>query len=136
MTNLEKKYLSRDDVFAADDRVTEEVEVPEWGGWLRVRSLSGAERDALEQSMVVQRGNERTMNLLAFRQKLVSRTVIDDLGKRLFSDADIAELGKKSSAALDKVAGVALRVSKMSQEDVDELTKNSESGQSDDSGTD
>lgn len=132
----ERKYLSRDDVFAVDDRVTEEVHVPEWGGWLRVRSLSGAERDALEQSMIVMRGKERETNLTAFRQKLVARTVVSGDGKRMFSDADVAALGQKSSSALDKVASVAIRVSKMTQEDVEELTKNSESGQSDDSGTD
>lgn len=132
----ERKYLSRDDVFAADDRVIEEVLVPEWGGWLRVRSLSGTERDALEQSMIVMRGKERETNLAAFRQKLVARTVVDDAGKRIFSDSDVAGLGQKSSSALDKVAAVAIRVSKMTQDDVEELTKNSGSGQSDDSGTD
>lgn len=131
-----KKYLSRDDVFAAEDRVIEEVHVPEWGGWMRVRSLSGAERDALEQSMVVIRGKEREQNLVAFRQKLIARSVVDDQGKRIFSDADVADLGKKSAAALDRVASVAVRVSKMTPEDVEELTKNFGSDQSEDSGTD
>jgi hypothetical protein len=59
--------------------------------------------------------------------------MIDESGKRLFPDADVRELGKKSASALQRVFEVAQRLSGLSNADVEELTKNSTSDQSEDS---
>ena len=45
--------LSRDDVFKKVSLATEEVEVPEWGGSLLVRGMTGKERDMFERGMTV-----------------------------------------------------------------------------------
>lgn len=128
-------YLSRDAILAVDDVQYEDVEVPEWGGRVRVKSLTGKERDALEASMIVGKGKNANVNMSNLRAKLVARAVVDEDGKRLFNDDDIAALGAKSAAALTRVYEVAQRLSGITQEDVDELTKNSETAQSDDSGS-
>jgi len=47
--------LTRDAILEAQDLQHEEVYIPEWGGSVRVRTLTGAERDAFEQSIVDQR---------------------------------------------------------------------------------
>ena len=39
--------LSAAEILAADDLPTEDVEVSEWNGTVRVRALTGAERDKL-----------------------------------------------------------------------------------------
>ena len=44
--------LSKTAILTANDLQTEDVEVPEWGGAVRVRSFTGRERDAFESSMV------------------------------------------------------------------------------------
>ncbi len=124
--------LTRDAILQADDLVSEVVEVKEWGGSVKVRTLTGAERDAFEQSIVKQRGKDTQMNLRNIRAKLVALTVVDEEGKRLFADSDVGQLGKKSAAALDKIFEVAQRLNGLRQEDVEELSKNSESDQSDD----
>lgn len=129
------QYLSRDAILAANDVQYEDVEVPEWGGTVRVKSLMGKERDALESSMIVGKGKNTNVNLNNLRAKLVARSVVDEDGKRLFSDDDIVALGEKSAAALNRVYEVAQRLSGVTQEDIDELTKNSETAQSDDSGS-
>lgn len=131
---MSNAYLSRDAILAVDDVQFEDVEVPEWGGQVRVKSLTGKERDALESSMIVGKGKNANVNLNNLRAKLVARSVVDEDGKRIFTDDDIAALGAKSAAALTRVYEVAQRLSGITQEDVDELTKNSETAPSEDSG--
>lgn len=123
--------LTREQILTADDQVVEDVPVPEWGGVVRVRGLTGTQRDRFEGEAVEQRGRKTKLNFENLRARLVSLTVVDGDGKRMFSDADVAALGQKSASALDRVFAVAQRLSGMSDQDVEELTKNSESGQSD-----
>lgn len=127
--------LSRESILAAEDLIFEEVDVPEWGGKVRVRTLLGSERDDFEQSMVKQaRGKEASVNIRNIRAKLVALTVVDAEGKRLFTKReDVDALGRKSAAALDRVFDVAQRLAGLRPEDVEELAKNSEEGQSEDS---
>jgi hypothetical protein len=117
-------FLSRDEILQAQDLPTEDVPVPEWGGVCRVRGLTGAERDAFEQSIVETRGKNTRMNLRNIRAKLVALTVVDEDGNRIFSDEDAEALGKKSAAALDRIFAVAQRLSGLRPEDVEELAGN------------
>lgn len=126
-------FLNREAILAAEDLPRELVEVPEWGGAVYVRALTGAERDQFEASIVEQRGRDVRMNMRNIRAKLVALTVVDEDGQRIFTDDDVAALGGKSAAALDRLFAVAQRLSGLSKEDVEELAKNSESGQSADS---
>lgn len=127
------KLLTREQILQAQDLPTEDVDVKEWGGTVRVRALTGMERDSFEQSIVEQKGKGTRMNIRNIRAKLVALTVVDEEGNRVFSDTDVQALGKKSAAALDRVFEVAQRLSGLKPEDVDELAKNSESDQSEDS---
>jgi len=126
-------YLGRDEILQVDDLQYEDVEVPEWGGVVRVRGLTGAERDAFEESIMDQRGKKFRVLLQNLRAKLVALSIVDEAGKRLFSEGDVGKLGTKSAAALQRVFEAAQRLSGISDEDVDELVKNSSSGQRDDS---
>ena len=114
--------LSRDDVLKADDLVTEEVDVPEWGGTVLVRGMTGRERDEFELSVMDQRSGRA--NLANGRAKIVIRCTVDDDGKRLFDAADVDVLGAKSAAALDRVFAVASRLSALGPGDVEELAGN------------
>lgn len=117
--------LSRDDILKADDIVTEEVEVPEWGGSVLVRGLTGRERDEYEASMAVQRGSKLVPDPANLRAKLIARCVVGDDGNLLFTPSDVDLLGRKSGAAVDRVFEVAARLSGLSDEDMDDLEKNS-----------
>lgn len=130
------QYLSKDAILQAHDVLIEDVEVPEWGGTVRVRGLSGLERDALEESTIEGRGKNRRVSLMNFRAKLVVRSVVDESGRRVFDDADVAALGRKSAAALNRVVEVAQRLAGITEEDVEELTQDFESAPTSDSGTD
>lgn len=115
-------YLTHDQVLGADDLVAEDVEVPEWGGTVRVRMLTGTERDAFEEAV---HGDGKKNNLANFRARLAALCMVDEQGNRLFGDNEVKQLGKKSSAALSRVFNVAIRLNKFSKTDVDELAGNS-----------
>jgi len=126
-------YLTRQQILEVDDLPAEDVEVPEWGGVVRVRGLTGAERDLFEAAIVNLQGKRTTVKMENVRARLVSLSAVGENGERLFSNADIKALGAKSAAALQRVFDVASRLSGLSEGDVEELVKNSDDGQSDSS---
>lgn len=130
-------FLSKDDILNADDRKTVTVSVPEWGGEVLVRSLSGRERDEFEASTVRIRGGKREDNMENLRARLVSLCMVDDNGRRLFtSKHEIAALGTKSVAALQRVFNKCQELNGMSDEDVEELTEGFEQAPDEDSTSD
>lgn len=120
--------LSKEQIWAANDLKTVDVSVPEWGGEVRVKTLTGYERDQYEADSVKIQGNKRQMagNL---RARLVALTCVDDQGQLLFTRADVMKLGQKSAAALERVFEAAAKLNGMTDEDMADLEGNSESGQ-------
>lgn len=115
--------LTKEAILAATDLKFEEVEVPEWGGTVRVRSMTGADRDAFEQAILDAR--DAGGKLPNVRARLVAAALVDDAGVNLFTQADIEALGAKSIKALDRVYAVASRLNAIAPEDVEALEKNS-----------
>lgn len=131
--------LSRDQILQADDLTVEIVEVPEWGGEVKVRALTGRERDQLEASVTRTnaKGDMIGMNLDNLRARLCAMALINGDGELLFTTkADILALGGKSGIVLNRVFEVAQRLSGITAEDVDKLTKNSSGDPQEDSPTD
>lgn len=126
------RILTAKDILGADDLSKERVEVPEWGGDVYIRTMTGTERDSWEESIL--KMNVRTVNGKSVQQtevirknaraNLVSRVCCDESGCSLFSPDQATELGKKSSAALDRCWEVAQRLNHLSDDDIEELTKN------------
>ena len=125
--------LNREQILKAKDSKTETVEVPEWGGTVEVKSMSGSERDAYEQSLIDV--ETRKPSLANIRAKLGAMTLVDDDGKLLFSEKDVRALGKKSAAALDRICDVAQSLNGLSNEDMEELAKNSKGAQKEENGS-
>jgi hypothetical protein len=116
--------LSRDQILEAADLTTQVVAVPEWGGDVIVSGMTGEMRDAWEQSLVIADGGKARTNMENIRARLVAATVVDAQGNRLFTDKDVAMLGRKSSAALERVCKVAQRLNGLTNEDVEQLKGN------------
>lgn len=125
-----EKLFVKPDLNTPDDLLIEELFVPEWKGWVRVRGLTGLERDSFEASCVEVRGEgkhqTRKTVFTNIRAKLVVRCLVDEKGARLYADKDADALGKKSAAALDRIFSVAQRLSGIGEEEVKELAGNSE----------
>lgn len=115
--------LSRDQILAADDLKTEDVEVPEWGGSVRIKMLTGTERDKFEASTVEVRGGKPQQNLANLRARLVSLCIVNEDGERVFSKGDVAALGMKSASALERVFQACSKLNGISDADVEELTE-------------
>lgn len=111
--------LSKAQILAADDLPFEDVEVPAWGGTVRVRTMTAGERDQFEFSL--QGAKNAAEN---FRARLLAATIVDASGSLMFSEADIAALSKKSAVAADKLVAVAMRLSAVSAKDQKDLEKN------------
>jgi hypothetical protein len=117
-------FLGRDAILDADDRKYDAVDCPEWGGKVRVRSLTGTQRDAYEGSLIEGRGADRKMNLANARAKMVVLAVVDGEGRQLFTADDVRALGRKNAAPIERIFDAARRLSGMSEEDVEKLTEN------------
>lgn len=116
--------LSRDEILKVDDLKTEDVDVPEWGGTVRLRALTGAERDKFEASTVERKGNNVKQNMQNFRARLVSLCIVNENNERMFSPPDISALGSKSSIALQRLFDKCSEMNGMSDKDIEELTEN------------
>lgn len=127
--------LSREDILNVIDVKTELVEVKEWGGSVYVRGMTAGERDKWEASLYSTQKRGNSFEVVAHRDniraKFVAASVVDEKGKLIFTTGDIEALTKKSAAPMDRLFAVAQRLSGMSNEDVEELEKNSTSGQTD-----
>lgn len=123
--------LTRDDILGVDDKVYEDIEVPEWNGSVRVRGLSGTQRDDYESSIIQQNGNDRKVNLTNARAKLVARCLVDEGGHLLFTLDDVRALGRKSARALERVFDKARELSGMAEGDVERLAENFDDDRSD-----
>ena len=118
------KALSRDDIRALDDSVRVPVEIPEWGGVVYVRSMTALERDRFEASLIEMRKGKQRLNLDNARARLAVMVCVDEDGKPLFQPSDVGWLAAKNAAALDRIFEVASDLSRLSADDVEELTKN------------
>lgn len=114
--------LGKDAIFAANDRRYEIVHVPEWDGDVRLRTLTGRERDEFESSTVKTRNGKQEPDMDNFRAKFVALCVVDEDGKRIFvTKNDIGILGSKSVSALQRLFNKASEMNGMSESDVEEL---------------
>jgi hypothetical protein len=126
--------LSKSDILAAHDFATEEVFVPQWGGSVFVRTLSGRERDEFEASTVKMKNGKQEPDMANFRARFVALCVVDDNGQRLFKTrAEIDMLGSKSVAALQLLFNKAQELNSLTEDDVEELTSNFEEAPEEDS---
>ena len=113
-------YLSADDILKADDLPVEDFEVAEWGGIVRVRGLTGTERDRFEFKMAAARNDPSKIQV---RADVVGRCIVDVDGKRVFTDRQIDALGNKSGAALDSVFDIVRRLSGMDDSAVEDAAE-------------
>lgn len=118
--------LTREDILDRSVLKTERVEVPEWGGIVIIRELTGNERDEWESELVEGRGDEIVIaeSMAGARARLASLAIVDEDGERLFTVEDVESLGRLSGAALGRVFDVASRLSGLTADDIEELSKN------------
>jgi len=127
------KLLSKSAILGANDLKHEDIVVPAWGGTVRIRTMTGTERDEFRASCATDGGG---VPIGKFAAALLCATCIDENGDRLFTFADMASLQAKSASSLDAPATVAMRLNGLGGTSIEDAEKNSVSSQSADSGSD
>lgn len=113
--------LSADQILGVEDRTYEVVPVPEWGGEVRLRSLTGAEMDEFENSTERVVGNKVIRDVKNARAKLIAMSAVDENGQPLFTKAHVIKLGSKNSGALQRLFEVVQRLSAVGDDQVKEM---------------
>ena len=122
----------RDKILAAKDIPTESVNIPEWGVDVLVKGMSAGDRITLMQNAYDQKTQQ--VNMAAIYPDVVVSCVFDPAtDEPVFTDADKAALMGKSSAAIEAIAAVGLRLSGIGNDQEDAAGKDSSSIPSEDS---
>lgn len=124
--------ISKQQILQSCDLAHEDVAVPEWGGTVRVRCLTGAEREEYDSFRLRAREKGDWRGVMA---RLLVLSLVDEQGQRLFAEADVPLLASKSGKVLDRLTDVALRLSGLTDQAVKDLEKNSEAAPNGDSGS-
>lgn len=114
----------REQILAAQDREIREVQVPEWGLTVRVSAMSGRDRDLWEAEIIARRAPGGQGVYDNMRASLLARCLVDEAGERIFAEADVEALGRKSARALNRLFDVASELNAISEADQKELVKN------------
>lgn len=85
-----KKYLTKAEIFAKHDESFLEMDVPQWGGTIRFRSLSGDEAIEFGQRLENQETKQEAII------DLFTISVVDENGDRVFDAGDIRALRRKN----------------------------------------
>lgn len=133
--------LGKQQINAAVDRKWEDIDVPEWGGEVRLMELSAADRGYIEAGSVVANGQNpqlKVESLKVYREKLVGMALVDENFQRVYTNKEISagELGGKSGAVIERLAAKVQELSGMGRFAVKEAEGNSDAAPSDSSDSD
>jgi len=107
---------------------TVDVEIPEWGGVVRLREMRGRER--MEYEEFVSQEGVGSADVIT---KLIVLTAVDEKGTRIFTDEDAERLKNLGTSVLLKIFNAARELNMLTEEAVEKLEKNSEPEPSEDS---
>ena len=113
---------TRDKLLALKNNLKIEAVTVE-GMTIFVRTLTGRERDAFENSCFSGKGKYREMNTDNIRAKLLVRSICNGAtdGSRVFSDDETDALGELPASVLDALFTVAQKLSGLGATEMDEL---------------
>lgn len=120
--------LSKEQILSKEDRKFEDVEVPEWGGSVRIAEMSGLARNRFEMSLLkYEKGapvfddGEVVQDLEGYDVKLLAACIVDEEFKPLFT---VEELGNKNGKIISRLQEVATRINAVAIDSVEEAAKN------------
>ncbi len=129
--------LTREMATQADRFNMVEVDVTEWGPLdpetgkpqtttVFVREMTGREKDNFEAGLISVNGRKQKMNLADVRARLAILVCCDENGSLIFKPEDVEWLTKKSVRPLSRIYNAAKDLNDLSDEDEEELLKNSQ----------
>jgi hypothetical protein len=120
----------RDKILAAEDIPSETVEIPEWGVQVVVRGMSAGDRLSLMHAAFDPATEQVNMGIV-YPDVVVACAFDPASGEPVFTAADKDAIMTKSSAAIERIANVGLRLSGVGKDEQDAAGKGSSENQSD-----
>lgn len=119
------QILTKEQILAASDLLSETVYCPEWGGGVVIRSMTGTQRDAYEQSLMTRDDKGAfVVDTENMKVKLIVYTAVNESGEPLFTADELAAIAGKNAAVIERLATVASRLSGLGNQALDEAAKN------------
>jgi len=123
-------------ILSADDLESQTMTIPEWGGEVIIRTMTEADRSKIEASVIQQNGSNQSVNMERYKVKIVVASLVDEEGKRLFTQKSIDALRQKSARPINRIVNAAQKLNGISDDDVEELMGNSNETEDGDSVSD
>jgi hypothetical protein len=109
--------LTREAILAGPKPEVVEVQVPAFGGTVKVRGLTVGERDQIENDNVRLAGRD-------WRARIVVAAAVDDAGKPLFKPEDVPALSALKAYVLEPIVDEVIRQNRWTAAEVEALAKN------------
>ncbi len=116
--------LSKNQIIAAKDSQPIEVEVPEWGGSILLRPMTGTARNDYEFWAASEHSKNGQSDFRGIRERLIIAHAVDDQGESLFSLDDLEQLSAKNAEVIDRLHNECQKLSGLTAEAVDDAAKN------------
>jgi hypothetical protein len=100
-------FLSKGEILGRPLK-TEVVDVPEWGGIVRVRELTAKERCTLGHTA---NQSKESNQVATYTSLAVCMGLVDDAGNQLFSEEELNKLLESSGQVIDRLYNVIARLS-------------------------
>jgi len=97
--------LNRDSILKKTDLKTVTVDIPEWGGKVKVMELTAYRREKLET------GYAKSKDMIKSLYAVYS--VVDDKNDLIFKDDDAKMISEKSATAVERIFIAAEKLNKM-----------------------
>ena len=138
MNDENNRILSFEEIIAADDCETKDVNVPEWGGSVRFKTMSGKDRDnyiqTVQSRLVGSGDNRRVRNYQGLPAILLSACLVKADGSKLMERKQVEDLQSKNGAIIDRLVKIAQEMNGLSDAEVVKQAKNSETTTKEDDG--
>lgn len=128
------KTLTKNEILNKDDRPTRVVEVPEWGGSIRLKPMTGRERDEFEAE-ISKKSKDGKIDIRGLRAFLICLTAVDEEGNLLFTREEADVLNQKSASVLTKLFEIVQEMNGIGEKAVKDLLGNSGGSPKDSSGS-
>ena len=115
--------LTKEMIVEAHDLKEERVVVPEWGGEVRLRELTGAAREEYGYLISSQKVGEE-VDPRGIVCHLLALSIVDEAGELVFGLEDKDLLQEKSATVLNRLFDAALKLSGLDTDSVEEARKN------------
>ena len=96
------KYLTADEILDKDDVDYVEVPCPEWGGTVRLRTLTAYDAVVFSNSVKTEDGKNKAMI------RIIAMCACDAEGKKIFSPENVMALMKKNLRVINRVQKAAM----------------------------